>query len=65
MHPVVHYIHPLEMQPEDRTWCGRSPHNPERTTTDPDKVTCKTCCKRLRPRLEVGGSKGNVTQRDS
>ncbi len=45
---VVHYIHPLEMQPEDRTWCGRSPHDPDRTTTDHDKVTCKTCRARVR-----------------
>lgn len=49
MPTIVHYVHPLDMQPEDRTRCGRSPHDPERTTTDPDKATCKTCRMGLRP----------------
>ena len=40
---VLHYIHPLEMQPEDMTWCGRDPSNPERVTTDHEKATCRTC----------------------
>ena len=51
---VLHYIHPLEMQPEDMTWCGRDPSNPERVTTDHNEATCRTCRRAIEARARTG-----------
>lgn len=52
---TLHYIHPLEMQPEDTTWCGRDPSDPERVTTDHEKATCRTCRRAIEARTRAGG----------
>ena len=49
----LHYIHPLEMQPEDGTWCGRSAHDPATVTTDHQLVTCRTCLRKVGKALRV------------
>ena len=54
---VLHYIHPLEMQPEDTTWCGRDPSDPERVTTDHEKATCRTCRRAIEARARIGEGK--------
>jgi hypothetical protein len=51
--PVLHYVHPLEMQPDDGTWCGRSAHDPSRVTTDHQRVTCRTCLAKVRNAIRV------------
>lgn len=50
----VHYVHPLETQPEDRAWCGADPYNPDLVmTTDHNKVTCRTCVRTIAARRRV------------
>ena len=45
--PVLHYIHPLQLDPEDTTWCGRSARDPATVTTDHQLVTCRTCLRKI------------------